>query len=228
MKRALLVGCSLSDYCGFYLPETNQFEIGYHGNPNCWYNIVKQECNLDLVNLSFGGHSNEEIFHKVFKELAVNKNYDLVLVQLTSIGRKWFYRNNSINEYVIVNGANIVNTKTNFEFNCLRHFQTELNNEQIEIERTLTNLVTLQNYLNDAAIPLLILNGMSYGFIGSEKYNGVDYSKLTNLINKENLISIDKSFFDSIIDTADDAQHPGPLTNLNFSQKVIAKLKDLK
>jgi hypothetical protein len=73
----LVSGCSFS--YGFGLPGTTK-------DPNCWANQVAQSLNASIDNVSVPGYDNTGIFLNAITSLT-SKKYDLILIQLTSLGR---------------------------------------------------------------------------------------------------------------------------------------------
>lgn len=250
MTKTLLSGCSLSDWCGFGPPVLRGdlsplAMIGNHDNPECWYNIVKKRFDLGLTNVSYGGFSNEEILNKVCKELAIN-SYELVIIQLTSTQRKWFYRADNPFEFCLAQGANARN-KTEQEM--VNYFRVYFNNALIEIENTLATLVLIQNYLLEKHIPLILINGMNFVdslnqlLDRSERYcqesmpNNVwghkekSYAKelhrLASCVDLNCFANLHRSLIQLQIDLADDNQHPGVQSNLLYADIVGKKLSKI-
>lgn len=248
--KTLLAGCSLSDWCGFGIPVArNNLPllplIGNHDDVRCWYNIVKQDLNLELTNVSFGGYSNEEILAQILKSLALDK-FELVIIQLTSTQRKWFYRSNNPFEFVLAHG---INSHNETEKKLFEYFRVNFNNELIEIERTLTLLLLIQRHLAQTNIPLVIINGMNFGSSLSalikdpEKfcrphiqkdiwgYKGKKYTQeLSGLATKialDNFLFLDRSLVDLQIDTAEDNLHPGEKSNLLYASVISARLGEI-
>jgi len=236
MLKTLLSGCSLSDWCGFGTL------IGNHDDPRCWYNIVKQRFNLDLTNVSYGGHSNEEILDKILKELALGADdYKLVIIQLTSTQRKWFYRANNPFDFCFAHGTN---SQNDIEKNMCDYFRVYFNNELVEIEKTMSKLILIQDYLKMKHIPLILIDGINFGksfkklLTSAESYcrpqippdlwliKGKSYANELHALAKK----IDLDLFvgldpDWRIDRADDNMHPGEKSNILFANSVIEKIE---
>jgi hypothetical protein len=248
MVKTLLSGCSLSDWCGFGQPverenKTPMALIGNHEDPRCWYNIVKNNFGLDLTNVSYGGFSNEEILSQVLKKLALVDDYELVIIQLTSTQRKWFYRADNPFDFVLAHGTNNQNIT---EKKLFEYFNVYFNNELVEIERTMTLLLLIQRYLNEKRIPLIVANGMNFGNCLTKIKNnakvfcqpqiisdiwqlkGMDYAhelgEIANKINLDNFVCLDQSFVNLQHDYADDRLHPGTQSNLLYASIVGEKI----
>jgi hypothetical protein len=248
--KTLLAGCSLSDWCGFGIPlARNNLPalplMGNHDDPRCWYNKLNQDLNLELVNVSYGGYSNEEILAQILKSLALDQ-FELVIIQLTSTQRKWFYRSNNPFEFILAHG---VNSHNETEKKLFEYFRVNFNNELIEIERTLTLLLLIQNHLAQINIPLIILNGMNFGSSLSalknnpEKFcrshihkdiwelKGKKYTQelfdIATKIKLDNFLFLDKSFMDLQIDVAEDNRHPGEKSNLLYASMISARLSEI-
>lgn len=245
--KTLLAGCSLSDWCGFGVPLARaglppMAKIGNHDDARCWYNIVKKQCNLDLVNVSYGGYSNEEILNQTCKNLAL-QDYELVLIQLTNTLRKWFYRTEDPFAFCLAHGQN---SQDKMEKNMLDFFRVNFHSELIEIERTLGVLIMIQEHLKCKNIPLIVINGFGFGELVLEIKNdstafcqsrmsqeawsnkGQAYSKelhdLANKIDVDNWVALENNFVNLGTDLADDLSHPGELSNLLYAQLVADKI----
>jgi hypothetical protein len=248
MIKTLLSGCSISDWCGFGQPlerdnNTPIALIGNHADPRCWYNIIKNNFDLDLTNVSYGGFSNEEILSQVLKNLALVDDYELVIIQLTSTQRKWFYRSDNPFDFVLARGDN---NQDATEKKLLEYFSVYFNNELVEIERTMTLLLLIQRYLNEKSIPLIVANGMNFGdYLKRIKNNakffcqprivsdiwqlkGVAYAyelqQIANKINLDNFVCLDQSFIQLQNDYADDQSHPGEQSNLLYASIIGEKI----
>lgn len=248
--KTLLAGCSLSDWCGFGasvsrlgLPPLPI--IGNHEDPRCWYNIVKKNCNLDLTNVSYGGYSNEEILNQICKKLALD-NYELVLIQLTNTQRKWFYRAENPFVFCLAHGQN---SQNKMEKTMLDFFRVNFNNELVEIEKTLSVLILIQEYLKSKNIPLVIINGFGFGEIvldiknnpvgfcqaqmSEEAWNnkGLIYSQeleaLANKLDISRWVALENNFVNIGVDFADDGNHPGYQSNLLYAQLITEKIAQI-
>jgi hypothetical protein len=252
MIQTLLSGCSLSDWCGFgqEVQRNNNLPpmavIGNHQDPRCWYNILAQRLNLDLTNVSYGGFSNEEILSQAQKELCLNHDYQLVIIQLTGTQRRWFYRADNPFAFCMAHGANSQNAQ---EKNMLEYFRVYFNNELIEIERTLIALVLMQDFLAARGVPLVVINGINFGEYllalrdDAEGFcykripqnlwtnKGIPYARemgvLANQIRIDNFVALDQSLCDREVDKADDQSHPGQLSNLIYADLVAHKITQI-
>lgn len=239
----------MSDSCGFgpLLPRKGlspMHMIGYHNDPRCWYNVVKQQLDLDLTNVSYSGYSNEEILDKISNKLVLD-DYELILIQLTSTQRKWFYRAEDPFDF-LSNGDNVKDQK---EKSMYDYFRVYFNNELVEIEHTLNTVILIQKYLDKLGIPLLLINGFGFGEIVTklrtdpfdfcqsrmnkkawsskgQKYSGILH-ELALMINKDNFVAIDRNFVSLGIDRADDGMHPGEQSNLLYSNLVSEKIQQI-
>jgi hypothetical protein len=215
VNSVLLSGCSFSDFCGWG-------SIGTKNNPQCWYNILAKEHHLDMTNISYGGRSNREIIHLASEEILSNTSkYDTVILQLTSLGRYWFFREKNPNEFCIINGSNISNTQTDKEYHALKTIQLEFSPDRIEVEKDIVSLLMLQSYLCTHSINLIIIDTMNAGksFISKRLGSQIDLTYSSGF---------DKSWQGLFVDYADDKVHPGKKTNIIFAElagKAIEKLK---
>lgn len=249
--KTLLSGCSLSDWCGFgeVLTRDNappSALIGNHADPRCWYNIVKQNLNLDLTNVSYGGFSNEEILSAVLKKLALVDDYELVIIQVTATQRKWFYRADNPFAFCLAHG---VNSQNETEKSMLDYFRVYFNNKLVEIERTLTTLILIQNYLKQKNIPLILVNGVNFGYYVKQlrtdskafchrqisphiwQFKGIPYAMeleaLANRLDISRFVGLDQSFIELQIDQADDLIHPGTQSNLIYANLVAEEIQKI-
>lgn len=246
--KVLLSGCSLSEWCGFGapLPRDNLLPIGPIGNtkdPRCWYNLFAASIGCTLTNVSKSSYSNEEILYQTSKMLLLEKyQFDLVIIQTTSTGRKWFYRDRDPFESFSI-GSDGQNQE---ERNVGNYIRVNLHNQLIEIERTLCALLWIQRSLREKTIPMLILNGMGFGqilrdlernaegfcrrFIPKNKWEiqGKIYTQqladLVGMLDTSCCVSMDQSFTDLQTDLADDGAHPGTQSNRRYADLVLAHL----
>lgn len=219
--------------------------IGNHEDPRCWYNLVKQECKLDLVNVSYGGFSNEEILDAATQRLALEK-FDLVILQLTSTHRRWFYRNLDAFSFVLAHGANAQNDT---ERKLLEYIRVNLNNELREIEKTMSRYLIIQQLLQCQGTPLITINGLVFGdLIQDLKQDAEEFcrphidpstwydrgrayaqelSRMAHSIDTSNFIGLDQSWAQQKIDQADDGIHPGALSNQLYARSVADKIRQI-
>jgi len=248
--KTLLAGCSLSDWCGFGAPVARDNlppmpMIGNHDDPRCWYNIVKNNLDLDLINVSYGGYSNEEIMRQAIKHVVLDR-FDLVLIQFTSTQRKWFFRADDPFDFVLAHGTNSQNIK---EKEMSDFFRVYFNNELVETEKILSSFILVQQYLKEKGIPLIAINGSNFGkqIISlrqdAEKFcrtmispqawanNGLQYAneleRLAKLIDIENFLALDKSLGELQVDVAEDNMHPGQQSNLLYASLVENKIRNI-
>ena len=209
----LLVGCSFSDYCGF--GEI----IGNHQDPRCWYNVVSAETGTTFTNLSYGGLSNREILHRA-SQAVLTAQYNVVIIQTTSVKRQWFWRNDS-DEFCIFNGGRVSNTKTNLETNSLMEVGINFFNTQREVERDLVSLIMLQNYCKQQKSKLVLINAM--GFLTMAEHA---FPELFNQIDQTQFLHNSSTWKSQAIDFADDNLHPGEKSNKLYAEQVINHLKN--
>ena len=217
MIKTLLVGCSFSEYCGW---DDNDV----YSDPRCWYNIVAKTHQLNLTNISRAGYSNKEILHNTAKQLLTSNNqYQLIIIQLTSTSRQWFFRdeNESLSSRIV--GNRISDFRNRDEETALKTIQLAYSNISAEVERDLTSLLLIQDYTSTRTIPLMLINGMNF-------YQ----SSLNFKINLAHKLNLDRSLGfinDSLhklqIDCADDNMHPGEKSNQLYAQLVGELIKKL-
>jgi len=216
LLSSLLVGCSLSDYCGFNNP------IGFHKDPRCWYNIVfKKYSNIQLTNLSYGGSSNLEILHRANNAL-LKSHYDIVLIQLSSVKRKWFWRDDNPDHFTIFNGGKVHNEQTLEDKKSIQHVCMFYFNTEREVERDLVNLLVLQKQCIITGKKLIIIDG--FDFLGITRRM---FPELFNQLEKNNLIGYPNYWRSLQKDVADDLLHPGVESNKLYAEQIINHLKKI-
>lgn len=220
-SNALIVGCSLSDYCGFGITKSNTPSdlVGNHSDPRSWYNIVSAQTGINIVNHSWGGISNREIIFRAGKE-TLHRCYDWVVVQTTSLQRQWFWRNDAPNRPCIFSGGRVYNADSTAEINAVTEVGLNLFNVYKEVERDLVSLIMLQKHCNQSGSNMLIVNGM--GFLSSAKKMFPD---MFALLDTSVLLNPLESWIDSQVDNADDNSHPGEQSNRIYATQIIDYLK---
>jgi len=224
--RTLLSGCSFSDSSGWG-------DAGYHADPRCWYNILDKNYQLNINNVAYGGHSNREIIHLAKQELLLD-SYDLVIVQLTSTNRVWYWRESDPLLSAKTNGGKVWNAETELEKQSLLTMALEFSNAINEVERDLTDLILLQQYLNKT--PMILVNFLNFGkvvldMIKNRPTNNDDASlpiniyksRLATLASKLDLTyatGFTTPFCNIVSDVADDNSHPGVDSNKQFAHLV--------
>lgn len=223
--KALLSGCSFSAACGWGAPD-------YRTDSRCWYNILAEKYQLDIDNIAYGGHSNREIIHRTKQQLLTNF-YDLVIIQLTTTNRVWYWRESDPCKWVIAIGTKLWNTETELERESLRTVALAFNNHINEVERDLTDLILLQKYLKTT--PLLLVNFSNFGKTVLDMINNrpdanaellpltVYKKQLADLASQLDLthaVGFDNNLLNYAIDFADDNAHPGVVSNTVFADIV--------
>lgn len=237
-KRLLLSGCSLSDFSGWGQP-------GNKSDPRCWYNIVAQENNFNLTNISYGGKSNKEIIHAAMQALFCSpQSYDIIILQLTATGRNWLFNTLNPHHFYITNYAGIANSNDKKEYTALDVLRTRFNNHLREVERDLVNLVALHKIAENSGIPLILMNFLDFAdsirTVPEDFRPDVICGHLSNSIHskilsmREQLSYSYKLGFDiclcgppCVVDFADDGDHPGERSNRTFANLVNELLKKI-
>jgi hypothetical protein len=216
-SNALVVGCSLSDYCGFGKTRNNQHSdlVGKHDDPRCWYNVVSSLTDLSIINHSCGGHSNREILFQTSKEILRNR-YSWVIVQTTGLNRQWFWRSDHKHKPCMFVGGRVYNTLTVEETNAITEVGLNFSNLNKEIERDLTSLIMLQQYCKQVQSKMLIVNGM--GFISKAKNM---LPEMFELLDSTQVLNMNSPWTSQRIDYADDDMHPGEQSNKAYALQII-------
>ena len=241
--NTLLCGCSLSDYCGWNI-------VGDHSDARTWYNITANAIGLQLTNISYGGHSNREILHKINKTLVLSpERFDLVMVQMSNTNRQWFFREENFLDYCIINGGSVSNARDRQEQSALATIQLKFSNRLIELEKDMVSLIMLQNYLEVQHTPMVLIDGMgtlkyinqlrqspdkvfaSLDPVCQSDFGAPEYfaqlSILANQINLNNVVGLDKSFIEQQVDVADDSMHPGEASNQLYADLVCKAIVNI-
>jgi hypothetical protein len=223
--RTLLSGCSFSDSSGWG-------DAGNHADPRCWYNILDKKYQLNIHNVAYGGHSNREIIHLAKQELLLD-SYDLVIVQLTSTNRVWYWRESNPLLAAKINGGKVWNAETELEKQSLLTMALEFSNCINEVERDLTDLILLQQYLNKT--PMILVNFENFGKLVLDMIKNcptnndellptnIYKNRLATLASKLDLTyatGFTTSFCSIMSDVADDNSHPGINSNKQFAHLV--------
>ena len=228
--NVLLSGCSFSAACGWGVPD-------YRTDPRCWYNILAEKYQLNINNIAYGGYSNREIIHRAKQQVLTN-SYDLVIVQLTMTNRVWYWRERDPLQWVTAIGTELWNAETELERESLRTMALAFNNHINEVERDLTDLILLQQYLKTT--PLLLVNFSNFGSTVLNMINNrpntneellpltVYKKQLADLASKLDLTytaGFDDPLLNYVIDFADDNAHPGVVSNTVFAE-IVGKTMD--
>lgn len=235
--NVLLSGCSFSDYSGWGEP-------GNKLDPRCWYNIVAKENQFNLTNVSFGGKSNREIIHSALETIFCSEvKFDLIIIQLTSTDRNWFFNSETYHGFSIVNGNTITNYNNNNEYLALQLFKVRFANRAREIERDLTSLISLYTIAKQKGIKVLLMNFLNFAntcqtfrddYIQDNICGDLTDSvvtkikKMYTMLDQLPKIGFEITLFESQIDFADDKMHPGEKSNRLYADLVNSKLKDME
>lgn len=222
--KVLLSGCSFSDSCGWGEPNNKT-------DPRCWYNILAERHQLNLINVARSGYSNREIIHRIKQQILVD-SYDLIILQLTSTNRAWYWREDNPLSAVKVVGGEVWGENNELEKQSLRVIAASLNNQINEVERDLIDLLLLQRYLTT---PLILINFANFGKIIT-KMSSFQVSKSTemtpDIIYKERLstfakqldlsnsVGFNQRLLSFVTDYADDGSHPGESSNKVFADII--------
>lgn len=99
-------------------------------NGNGYFDLFAKETNLDLVNLSEKGISNERILEKIFQNIYTNNDIDTIIVQFTYLHRLSLYYK-SLGDYL--------------------HFQPSKTFDDFEIESFWTKKQLIKKFTNEDA-----------------------------------------------------------------------------
>jgi len=138
--KILIAGCSLSTGAGI----ADSIE-----DPRIWTNLLAAKMNAEVTNVSRPGYDNPGIFLNALEKLT-NDHYDLILLQITALGRICVSPN--IHGIIPLSGPLDVDAwKNKFDFkqhdNFLRHF-TILNGDYEHWKRLTKIIYTVQNLVN--------------------------------------------------------------------------------
>ena len=238
----LIVGCSYSADCGFVDPAG---KVWYHHIPK----------SHSITNLSLRGQSNYKIFVKSCQELLDKNNYDLVIVQWTTLHRLNF--NDGLSVYD--NPVNL--TLSTPKDSSLEKFHSiwtnNFINSRIELSEFLSLASTLACLLNSQNVPYMYVK-MFDNFLTDLQVN--DWRQASELflesvlhsqelpdweidafynalcrqfaimknLSEANWLNLSSSdWYSSIVDFADDNLHPGVKTNEIFYNQIYNFIKTL-
>lgn len=230
--KVLLSGCSFSAASGWGPPD-------YYTDPRCWYNILAQRHQLNIENVSYGGLSNREIIHRAKQQILTN-SYDLIIIQLTMTNRVWYWRESDPLSWVTAAGTNFWNVKNESERQSLFTMASEFSNHINEVERDLTDLVLLQQYLKST--PLLLVNFSNFGstilnMIQQRPHKDEELLPMTlyrnklallaSQLNLSHAVGFDTPLLNNMTDRAEDNMHPGIESNIMFANIIDTTLSKI-
>lgn len=79
-------------------------DSGFKQNINKHYvNLLKNQINCKINNISIGGMSNHEIFQRAVEQVQNFNSNDIFLIQWSSLGRQWvYYHENNVDDFTQV------------------------------------------------------------------------------------------------------------------------------
>lgn len=238
----LVSGCSYSHDSGFNDPAGK-----------VWVHRINPD--HSVKNLSLRGQSNYKIFTKVCAELVTNPNlYDLVIVQWTTLFRLSLNNGSSIYD----NPVNLTLSDVKNQSSFHKLWSNNFIHPRIEILEFLTQISVLASFLNSKNIRYVFIKGWDNDLsnLNHAHWSACDsvfqdmvlhkdelpdweidlyYNQLRNQYRAMLELSQDRwlnlnteDWFSLIIDTADDQQHAGVLTNEKFYNQVKDYVKNFE
>lgn len=155
-RRLLFAGCSTSVISGFNPEDEKKY---------LWTNLISRHYNYQYDNVSKGGASNSEIFHRVVDAVVSNNYcYDLVIVVWSSIGRNWrYFEDNNVDDFTIIDSviAGFCPSKSHrraAEEYC-KIYYSYFNNLYVDIKHWLLDVLALENFLKAHNINYIFTKG---------------------------------------------------------------------
>lgn len=153
-RKILFSGCSFTADSGF-LPENKP---RHH-----WVDLFSNHFDCYYQNIAIGGMSNNEIFQRT-TETVLDKQFDLVIVMWSSIGRRWIYHNDqNIDDYTIINSnlhsalghkCDAVESKQIHKLNT-----TYFENQYMNLKHWLLEIIALEHLLKRLQLPYIFAKG---------------------------------------------------------------------
>lgn len=176
-------------------------ELDAKDHPNLWVNLscknIPEFKNLELLNLSKGGSSNQRIFNSVVEAISQYTDIDYIVCAWTSVPR-----------YNFNIGFELYDTEEVFV----------PNRQQIRDHRLNQGIYT-DKYLRDLSTRFLALHDLHYEIVYVLRYINIITNLIkhhgTKLININALGPWDKQFFNVLPDTA------SPLDYTKFTQELL-------
>ena len=238
--NVLFNGCSLVDRCGFEP----------HNIDKLWVNLISDHLDWNTTNIGHGGSSNEQIMHRTINELSMNDNYDMVVVEWSSIYRFQLFRQNPTWNIVTLNSySNVFDQPEDKKIHNLlwKHY----NNDNALLNQNLNTMIMLARYIESLNIQYVFVRGFD-NYI-SELHSVDDWKDLSDE-TKENLYTLSSCADDYInecfqlhkkkldiisklkwankgsllgmkVDLADDNNHPGPISNIKWKEMFVDYIK---
>jgi hypothetical protein len=154
-NKLLFAGCSFTAECGF----TKENAAKYH-----WPILLSKHYDSTYTNIAIGGMSNDEIFYRLV-EASTHAYYDLIIVNWSSIGRKWvYYSDKNIDDFTVANHHNMLND-VNFMDEELKKYlklhYSYFDNHYIALKHWLLQINALQNIFSNKNQKYIFIKGFS-------------------------------------------------------------------
>jgi len=175
-----VLGCSHSANSGF---EKN---INKH-----YVNLLKNQLNCEINNISIGGMSNHEVFQRAIEQAQNFNNDDVFLVQWSSLGRQWVYcHENNVDNFTQVLPRVCGFGKHEPADQLQKLYLGYFFNQYMHLKHWLGYMVALQEVLKHNNVQYFYVNGFD-NYLGSlDVYRHRQLSSLSNITINQELRSI--------------------------------------
>ncbi len=198
MSKIIVGGCSITSGVGF-----NKDDIGSDDkdNPNLWVNLccenIPEFKNLELLNISTGGSSNQKIFSSIVEAISQNTDIEYIVCAWTSMPR-----------YNFNIGFELYDTEEGFHPN--RHHVRDYH---------LNQGIFTDSYLRNIATRFLTLHDLHYEIVHLLRFINIITNlashKGTKIINVNACCPWDDQFFKVLPDNCN------PLDYTAFTQDIL-------
>ena len=174
-KKILFAGCSFTSDCGF----NDENIIKYH-----WPVVVSKHYGFDVVNISIGGMSNDEIFYRTIDSLT-KTDCELVVIMWSELSRKWIYcSENNVDDFTIITNGSMGGIRPDSEYvqSYTKLHHVYFDNRYVALKHWLLQIIALQNIFEN--------NDQSFVFIKGFENHILDFLEID--INKD-LFMLDKN-----------------------------------
>lgn len=177
-QRIIIVGDSHSANSGFFQ------NIDKH-----YVNILQKETCCNIVNLSIGGMSNNEIFQRSAEFVLTNniKSTDIFIIQWSSLHRLWIYHHdNNVDDFTIImpTPCGFGNPSIAKKYNKLH--TSYFCNDYVALKHWFTQMYMLETLFKSKNIQYLFVNGFNNFLSDIHQYQNQKITSLkdTTLTNK--------------------------------------------
>ena len=211
MSKIVFSGCSVTSGVGFIEDDIHSDD---KDNPNLWVNLccenIPEFKNLELLNISRGGLSNQSIFNRVVEAISQNDDIEYIICVWTSMPRYNFHV-----------GFELYDTEEVFA-----------PNNTLFRDHSLNQGIFTDSYLRNIATRFLTLHDLHYEIVNLLRFINIIINltshKGTKIININALCPWDDQFFKVLPDNCKPSDYTAFTQNIlkisNRSDKEILQL----